>query len=282
MGTVLCFHAHPDDESMATACLLAKAKAAGHRTVLVIATRGERGEIQPGVLAEGEQLALRRTAESFASAAALGIDRVDFLGYVDSDMIGRPANDEPGTFWQTDIDQAARRLAVILQEEQPDVVTIYDENGNYGHPDHIQVHRVGHRAAELAGLPVVWEATMNRDHLKRLFESRAELAEQGVDMPENEEGDGPEGAPPIDTLGLPESDITHQLDGTAFIDDKRASMRAHRSQISEDHFTLKMPDEAFAMSFGVEWYRAQRPGGGDVADATPTGSVAAELLTPIR
>lgn len=277
MGTVLCFHAHPDDESMATACLLAKAHAAGHRTVLVFATRGEWGEIVPGVLADGEQLALRRTAETYASAEALGVDRVEFLGYVDSDMMGRPPNDAPWSFWQADVDHAARRLATILDEEDPDVVTCYDENGNYGHPDHIQVHRVAHRAAQLVGLPVVWEGTMNRDHLRRLMEAREQLLEDGAgEMPEPSSE-----PPPIDTLGLPESALTHKLDGSDVWRKKMESMRAHRSQIADDHFTLAMPEEAFTMAFGTEWYRAQRSGGGPVEDPAPGGSVAAELFTPI-
>ena len=145
------FHAHPDDESIATAGTLARAAAAGHRVVLVFATRGELGEPVPGVLEPGEQLAMRRSAECYASAAVLGAKRVEFLGYTDSGMMGEPSNDAPYCFWQADVEHAARRLAVILDEEEPDVLTIYDDNGGYGHPDHIQVHRVGRRAAELAG-----------------------------------------------------------------------------------------------------------------------------------
>ena len=92
--------------------------------------------------------------------------RVEFLGYVDSGMMGEPTN-EARVFWQADVDEAAERLAAILDEEQADVLTIYDDHGDYGHPDHIQVHRVGHRAAELAGIAACYEATMNRDHMLR-------------------------------------------------------------------------------------------------------------------
>ncbi len=277
MGTVLCFHAHPDDESMGTACLLAKAKAAGHRTVLVVATRGEHGEVVPGVLADGEQLALRRTAETYASAEILGVDRIEFLGYIDSDMMGRAANTQPWSFWRAGVDHAAHRLAAILDEERPDIVTCYDDHGGYGHPDHIQVHRVAHRAGELVGLPALWEGTMNRDHLRRLMESRAELPpDPDVDLPRGAE------PPPLDTLGLPEGELTHSLDGLDFWQLKRRSMRAHRSQIADDHFTLVMPDEAFVAAFGTEWYRVRAPGGGEIGDAARLGPLAAELFTRLR
>jgi LmbE family N-acetylglucosaminyl deacetylase len=181
MGTIVSFHAHPDDESIGTGGTLARASDAGHRVVLVLATRGELGEPVPGVLDEGEQLTLRRTAEVFESAAILGVHRVEFLGYTDSGMAGDPTNDAPWCFAQADVEHAARRLAVILGEEQPDVLTVYDDDGGYGHPDHIQVHRVGIRAAELVGVPVVAQGTINRDVVR---EAMARAGEMGVDVPE--------------------------------------------------------------------------------------------------
>src|SRR5438067_8395709 len=92
----------------------------------------------------------------------------DLLGYVDSGMMGTPENDVPGSFWQADVDEAAERLAAILREERADVLLTYDDHGNYGHPDHIKVHTVGVRAAELAGTADVYEATMNRDETRRM------------------------------------------------------------------------------------------------------------------
>jgi LmbE family N-acetylglucosaminyl deacetylase len=147
MATLVAFHAHPDDECIATGGVMAKAAEEGHRVVLVVATRGEHGEVADGFLADGETLAERRVQETHASAAALGVHRVEFLGYVDSGMMGTPENDLPGSFWTADVDEAAERLAAILREEGADVLTCYDEIGGYGHPDHIQVHRVGLRAA---------------------------------------------------------------------------------------------------------------------------------------
>src|SRR5215210_4215122 len=169
MATLVCFHAHPDDESIATGGVMAKAADDGHRVVLVVATRGEHGEVAEGFLDPGEELWERRVKETLACAEVLGVARVEFLGYVDSGMIGTPENELPESFWQADVEEAATRLAAILTEEDADVLTIYDENGNYGHPDHIQVHRVGSRAAELAGTPRVYMNTINRDHLQRSF-----------------------------------------------------------------------------------------------------------------
>ena len=247
MATLACFHAHPDDESIATGGVMAKAKEEGHRVVLVVATRGERGEIQPDVLAEGEQLWERRVKETAAAAEVLGVDRVEFLGYEDSGMMGEPTNDLPGTFWTADLDEAADRLAAILRDERVDVLTVYDEHGNYGHPDHIQVNRVGHLAAERAGIPRVLEATMDRDFIR---EGMAEAAELG-DLPDDFE-------PPEHTedspFGSPGEVITHEVDVTGFVDQKRRALSAHASQVPADSFFLAMDDDAFQRAFGQEWF----------------------------
>jgi LmbE family N-acetylglucosaminyl deacetylase len=250
MGTIVSLHAHPDDESIATGGLLARAADAGHRVVLVFGTRGELGEPVEGVLAEGEQLTLRRTAECFRSAEVLGVHRVEFLGWTDSGMIGLPTNDAPWCFWQADVEHAAARLALILREEQADVITTYDDNGGYGHPDHIQVHRVGARAAELAGVAVVAQSTMNRDHMVRAF---AMAKEMGVEVPAEMDDELTQEVTEPD-FGKPEAELTHSVDASSVIDRKRASMMAHASQIGADHFMLNMPPEAFAFVFGTEWF----------------------------
>jgi LmbE family N-acetylglucosaminyl deacetylase len=269
VGTIVSFHAHPDDESIGAAGTLARAAAAGHRVVLVFATRGELGEPVPGVLADGEQLAVRRSAECYDSAAAIGAKRVEFLPYTDSGMMGEPSNDAPFCFWQADVDHAARLLSVILDEEEPDVLTIYDDNGGYGHPDHIQVHRVGRRAADLSAVPVVAQSTVNRDWMTRGIRGMAKS------------GQLPEGwvLPALDepTFGKPESEITHRVDAVDFVEQKKASMRAHASQIAPDHFLLAMPDPLFAMGMGVEFY---------VVDPLPspaaTPDLFEELFNPLR
>ncbi|HWJ96706.1 MAG TPA: PIG-L family deacetylase [Acidimicrobiales bacterium] len=278
MGTIVSFHAHPDDESIASGGTLALAADAGHRVVLVFGTRGELGEPVPGVLAEGEQLALRRTAEVFRSAEVLGVDRVEFLGWMDSGMVGEPTNGVPGCFWQADVEHAARRLAVILEEEQPDVLTIYDDNGGYGHPDHIQVHRVGQRAAELVDVPVVAQGTMNRDLIRRAW---AMAAEMGIEVPNPTEEEQPpegltaeEGVAAAVTFGKAESELTHFVDASTVTDRKRASMLSHASQIGPDHFMASMPPEIFAYVFGQEWYIVEHRHDG----ALPP--LAAELFQP--
>ncbi len=247
MATLVCFHAHPDDETIATGGTMALAAEAGHRVVLVVATRGEHGEVVPGVLDDGEALGLRRVQETHEAAGILGVHRVEFLGYVDSGMMGEPENDAPMSFWSADIDHAANRLAAILSEEDADLVTVYDDNGGYGHPDHIQIHRVGVRAAQTAGIGRVFQSTINRDHIRRGIEEH--LAELDTD----EEWDGPDLDANPD-FGVPEETITHAVDVSAFVGKKRAAMRAHASQIADDSFFMAMSDEVFGVAFGTEWY----------------------------
>src|SRR5688572_12449440 len=171
VATMVCFHAHPDDESIGTGGTIAKAVRDGHRVVLVFGTKGEHGEVDDGFLDDEEELWQRREVETHRSAEILGASRVEFLGYVDSGMMGTPENEKEQSFWTADVDEAAERLAAILRDESADVLTIYDSDGGYGHPDHIQVHRVGVRAAELARVEHVYEMTMNRDHFRRLMEA---------------------------------------------------------------------------------------------------------------
>jgi LmbE family N-acetylglucosaminyl deacetylase len=248
VATLVTFHAHPDDEAIACGGTMARAAAAGHRVVLVTATSGECGEVADGVLEPGETLAERRRKELDEAAAILGVARVELLGYRDSGMIGTPENEDPRCFWQASVDDAAARLARILAEERPDVFTVYDEHGNYGHPDHIQVYRVGVRAAEMLSLERVYEATVNRDHFRRLMERAAELGLGDI-------GDLPDMDDVGDQMGLPEEVLTTAVDVSAQLDLKRRAMAAHASQIAENSFFLSMPEAAFAAAFGTEWYR---------------------------
>jgi LmbE family N-acetylglucosaminyl deacetylase len=223
-----------------------KAADEGHRVVLVVATRGEYGEVDDGYLIDGEPLWRRRVTETLASAAILGVQRTEFLGYVDSGMMGAPTNDLPGSFWTAPIEEAAGRLATILRQETADVLTSYDDNGNYGHPDHIQVNRVGRRAAELAGTPRVYQLTMNRDVLRRgmtEYLDRARAA--GLKVPGDDDSTEP--------VGKPESKITAAVDVSAYVDVKKAAMRAHASQIGDQSAFLSMPDDLFREVFGTEW-----------------------------
>jgi LmbE family N-acetylglucosaminyl deacetylase len=261
MATIVCFHAHPDDEAISTGGIIAKYSAAGHRVVVVYATGGEHGDMPYGLLEPGESVAERRRREVQTSAAALGVARIAWLGYCDSGMMGTPENDAPESFWQADVDEAAARLAAILAEESADVLTCYDERGNYGHPDHIQVHRVGHAAAAKASTPKLYEATMNRDHLVAWM--RAALAD-ATEVPP-----GTPSIEEVEQIGMPASVITTTVDVRPQVPAKLASLAAHQSQVIDTAFFLSMPVEVFTDVFGFEWF---------IRVGAPEGTVEDDLL----
>ncbi|HEX7168374.1 MAG TPA: PIG-L family deacetylase [Acidimicrobiales bacterium] len=261
MATVVFFHAHPDDEAIATGGTMAKLSATGHRVLCVTATKGELGEVDDGFLSEGEELWQRRVEETHDACRALGVHRGEFLGYVDSGMKGEPSNEDPACFWQADLDEAATRLAGILREEDADVLVVYDEIGTYGHPDHVKVHLVGVRAAELAGTPRVYESTYDRDHVRMLMEVGRESG--AVDF----EGEVPDTA----TFGMPGERITTRVDVRDFLEAKRAAMAAHKSQIAETSFFLSMPPEIYALTWGTEFYIRRGAPAGTVEDDLVTG-----------
>jgi LmbE family N-acetylglucosaminyl deacetylase len=246
MATLVAFHAHPDDECLLQSGSLAKAVHDGHRVVVVYATRGEVGEAPDGLLEPGESLVERRMAEALRSAEALGVHRVAWLDYRDSGMMGTPDNDDSRCFWRADVEEAAARVAGILREESADVLTIYDENGNYGHPDHIQVHRVGSRAADLAGTPHVLEATISRAHVKALIAEAAAAGQQIGDAPDLEDESV--------IFGVPDDAITTVVDVGDFLDRKRAAIAAHASQVHDTGPFLAMPPEVFRAAMGTEFY----------------------------
>lgn len=242
MATLVTFHAHPDDEAISCGGTIAEAATNGHRVVLVCATRGDHGEVPDGFLQASEELGERRTKELEEAARILGIQRVEYLDYADSGMMSTPENDAPGSFWKADLEEAAGKVASILDEEDANVFTTYDPLGTYGHPDHIQTHRVGMRAAELAGTERVYQSAPNRDAIMRTFER---LKDSGMDMPID----------PVSTeLGVPEEVITTAIDVRDQLGVKRRAMAAHSSQISETSFFLAMPDEWFVEAFGIEWF----------------------------
>jgi LmbE family N-acetylglucosaminyl deacetylase len=253
------FHAHPDDEALLTAGTLAKAAAQGHRVVLVTATAGEVG-LASSAFGTADVLAGHRLAELHGSAEAIGAARVELLGYADSglhDEVAPAQGVDP--FARADVETAAQRLADILREERADVLTSYDATGGYGHPDHVQVHRVGARAAQLAGTPVVLEATVDRDLLLRGLHlaRRLRLLPAAVDIAG------------FERAYTPRADITHQIDVRAWTPAKRASMAAHASQATADSgdrtlaALLRLPGPLYRLVLGREWF-VQRgiPGSG--------------------
>ena len=259
--TLVAFHAHPDDESLLTGGTLARAAAEGHRVVLVVATCGERGlaGLQDGV---GDHLADVRRRELAAAADALGCARVVPLGYRDSGL--HPSPDDSDAFANADVEAAAIAVADVLRDEAADVLLVYDRHGGYGHPDHVQVHRVGTRAAALAGTPVVLEATVP----SRLFRTVLGL----LRLVGNALGSSSP-LPTRDVFADPGT-VTHRVSVTRFLSAKRAGMAAHASQTRADGQTrvltrlLRLPPVLFALAFGHEWYieqgRAARPRQTDV------------------
>lgn len=244
---MVAFHAHPDDEALLTGGTLARMSAEGHRVVLVTATSGERGLAGP-LDGHGPELARVRMAELRASAAVLGCARVVSLGYGDSGLA--PDQDDHTAFANADVREAAGRLAELLREERADVLTSYDRNGGYGHPDHLQVHLVGAYAAQLAGTPVVLEATVPA----RLF--RVVLFAMRV------LGHALGRSAPLGTRNVfsDPDQITHRVRVTGFLRAKRAAMTAHGSQRRADgqvrvmDHLLRLPLPVFGLAFGREWF----------------------------
>lgn len=253
--TVLAFHAHPDDEALLTAGTIARAAARGHRVVLVVATDGDLGLTGGDHTAQrsGLRLGERRMSELRASANALGVARVVHLGYADSGHGAQLYPDPPGMtrFVRADVERAAERLAEILLQERADVLLSYDRNGGYGHRDHVQVHHVGARAAQLAGTQRVLEATIPRDTICRAIE----LVGKVYRYP-----------PEFDPTSFrqaycPRSRITHRINVIRYAGAKRAAMRAHASQSAADLGAdrtlaafLRIPRPLFDLVFGREWY----------------------------
>jgi LmbE family N-acetylglucosaminyl deacetylase len=190
--------------------------------------------------------------ELAASAKALGCARVVGLGYADSGMPGyQPPMDHP--FSEIPPHRAASRLAQLLSEEDADVLTMYDPAGGYGHPDHVQVHRVGSLAAQMANTAIRLEATIDRRALQRALRLVAWSRRPNPDFSPAR----------FDHLYTHPDRITHRVDVSGYLDQKRASMQAHFSQTTADQNArtlsrfLQLPDPLFRLVFGREWFVEQ-------------------------
>jgi LmbE family N-acetylglucosaminyl deacetylase len=246
----MAVHAHPDDEATGTGGVLARYAAEGMRTVLVTCTDGRCGD-GPGGVKPGEPghdpaaVAAARLAELEESSKILGVTDLEVLGYADSGMAGWSTNDVPGSFWTTPVEQAASRLAALIEQYRPDVVVTYDPNGFYGHPDHIQAHRITMAALESTGSQAkIYWTTMPRSAMAKF----AEMArEAGMDIGDaGDPGEFPE-------IGLPDDQITTWVDIAAFADRKFAALGAHASQEETMPF-LSMGVERFAAVMGIETF----------------------------
>jgi N-acetyl-1-D-myo-inositol-2-amino-2-deoxy-alpha-D-glucopyranoside deacetylase len=244
--SLLLVHAHPDDESIGTGATMAKYAAEGARVTLVTCTLGELGEIIPPDLQHlfPDELGQHRIAELDRACAALGVTDHRFLGgegrYRDSGMMGLPDNDDPRSFWQASVDEAADALAKVIEEVAADVIVSYDANGFYGHPDHIQAHRVTSRAHELTGQAARLYATaMPRSVLERAHELPADSwFMKNADL----------------SVATPDDQVTTEIDATAYLDAKRQAMRAHETQITVDGDYYALSNELGARILGTEYY----------------------------
>ncbi len=241
----MSFHAHPDDEALLTGGTLARAAAEGHRVVLVVATAGESGLTSPG---NADDLGRRRQEELRHAARALGCARVEVLGYADSGSDGHRGG--PTAFSRMPTEVVAARLAEVLRDEQADVLTSYDPFGGYGHPDHVAVHRVGRLAAQLAGTPVVLEATINRALLLRALRFVSWLPWVLPRVPWKAD---------TDVFTAPDQ-ITHRIDVRRHLAAKRRAFAAHVSQAQAADevrtlaLALRLPRPLFSLVFGYEWF----------------------------
>jgi N-acetyl-1-D-myo-inositol-2-amino-2-deoxy-alpha-D-glucopyranoside deacetylase len=264
--TLLAVHAHPDDECLGTGGTLARYAAAGVRTVLVTCTDGAVGEISDPALATPATLARVRARELAASVAILNIQRLVTLGYRDSGMAGTADNQDPRSFLQADFDEALERVVRVVREEQPQVIVTYDENGNYGHPDHIRAHQVAVAAFAAAADPErfpaagpPWQATklyyavVPRSGMRRFAER---LREAGIETPFAER---PETEQP--PFGVDDDRITTVIDVSATVAAKRAALAAHATQVGPETFFMRMPPPLFGELFGQESFqRVSGPG----------------------
>ncbi|MCA0335579.1 MAG: PIG-L family deacetylase [Actinobacteria bacterium] len=270
--TIVAFHAHPDDEALLTAGTMAALAAAGHRVVLVLATDGGLGLASATFTADSGGLGEVRLREARAAAEALGVARVEWLGYADSGSgpVLEPNPVGQVRFARARLEEAAERLAGILRTERADVLLSYDRNGGYGHRDHVRVHEVGRRAVEIARTPRLLEATIPRDTLVWAIRVLTKV------YPFPPEFD----ARAFERSYSPRAEITHRVDVRAHLRAKRAAMRAHASQASGGTGDrtlaafLKIPRPLFTLVFGREWFHdpfapADAPVQGDILDGLP-------------
>ncbi len=260
--TIVAFHAHPDDEALLTAGTMARAAAAGHRVVLVLATDGGAGLAADELRRDGG-LGERRLEEARRSSASLGVARVEWLGYADSGSGAEPEPDVPGVtrFTRAPLEEAAERLAAVLRTERADLLLSYDANGGYGHRDHVRVHEVAARAAEIAGTPRVLEATVPRDTIVRAVRAIGRVYR----FPDEFDPTS------FERAFSARSEITHRVNVRRYAGAKRAAMRAHASQATGGGAAsagpgaqtgdrtlaafLRIPRPVYDLVFGREWFR---------------------------
>jgi N-acetyl-1-D-myo-inositol-2-amino-2-deoxy-alpha-D-glucopyranoside deacetylase len=264
---VLFVHAHPDDECIANGATMARYAAEGVHVTLVTCTRGEEGEVLIPELANlaaqhDDELGAHRELELNASMKELGVADHRFLGgagrYRDSGMMGLPTNEAPGCFWQADVDEAAGYLLEVIRGLRPHALATYNDNGGYGHPDHIQAHRVAFRGVELAAdptyrpelgeawrIPKVYENCLPRSYLARGLEA---MKAAGLDF---------FGIDSIDDMPMadPDESVTTRVDARPFEPAKMRALAAHATQVTVDGPFFALSNNIGHQAMGYEFYR---------------------------
>lgn len=244
---LLLVHAHPDDESINNGATMARYAADGALVTLVTCTLGEEGEVIPPELAHlaagrDDSLGPYRRGELAAAMKELGVTDHRLLGgagrYRDSGMMGTEQNRRPGAFWSADLDEAAGYLVEVIREVRPQVLVTYDPDGGYGHPDHIQAHRVATRAAELAADPAYRPGSGPAHTIAKTYWNRVprSVAEDGFARLRATAPDAFPGVAAIDDVPgvVDDALVTTEIDGTGHGEAKVAAMRAHATQIALD------------------------------------------------
>jgi len=265
---MLLVHAHPDDETIGTGATMAKYAAEGAHVTLITCTLGEEGEILVPSLThlssdQEDGLGEHRIGELTDAMKALGVTDHRFLGgpgrWRDSGMMGTPSNDRPDTFWQADLEDAVGELVRVMREVRPQVVITYNEDGGYGHPDHIQAHRVAVAAFTASGDPArytdagpTWQPSklyytaFPQSVLRAGYEALKEMGEEA-----------PFGLTSVDDLTFGDRDdvVTTEIDARDYLDAKVAAMRSHATQIAVDGPFFALSNNIGQRAFGVEYFR---------------------------
>ena len=253
---VLLVHAHPDDETINNGATMALYADLGAKVTLVTCTRGEEGEVLTPELthlasSETDSLGEHREIELANAMKALGVNDFRFLAegesqYRDSGMMGTEPNNRPDVFWQADLEAASDYLVKVIEEVKPHILITYDEIGGYGHPDHIQAHRVAMRASEKSTWQIqkIYWNTMPKSVLA---ESMAKMKELGSDF---------FGADNVDDLPFAKEDsfVTSLIDGNSYVDAKMAAMKAHHTQIALDGPFFALSNNLGLQVWGHEYY----------------------------
>ena len=242
----MAVHAHPDDEASSTGGVLARYAAEGMKTVVVTCTNGAMGDAPGGIKPadagfDEDLVASIRDDELRSSCAILGVHDLELLHYQDSGMMGWPQNEAPNAFWQMSVEDAAEPLIALMEHHRPDVVVTYDANGSYGHPDHIQAHRIAVHACEITGIPrKIYFTAIPRSAFRDLS---AAMRAAGMSFGDPDE-EGHE-------FGTPDEIITTKVDCSGVVRKKYAALHAHSSQTA-DSFFLKLPGAIFDEIFAYE------------------------------